>query len=218
MNDNSAAKKLIIIGAGDFGREVLAIVERINCQGNKWMLMGFVDDDPDLVGKTVGGYPVLGDLNWLLDNDDELFVVCSLGNSETRKTIIERIDGYDHIQYATLIDPSVIIMNDSEVGEGSIIAAGTVVTVNVVIGRHSIINLNCTIGHDTITGDFFTAHPGTNISGKVTMEDASYFGTGCKVIQGLHIAGGCIFGAGSVVINNINEAGTYVGNPVRRIK
>lgn len=211
-------KKLVIIGAGDFGREVTSLVERINEESQEWDLIGFVDDNPQIQNSLIEGYPVLGNTSWLKDYPKELYAVCSLGESQTRKKVIQKIRSCNRIRFATLIDPAAILMRGVTVEEGSIICAGTVLAINTIVGNHSIINLNCTIGHDTMTGDFFTAHPGTNISGKVIIDESGYFGTGCKVIQGVHITGDCVFGAGAVILRNIEIPGTYVGVPARKVK
>ena len=211
-------KDIVIIGAGDFGREVAAVVERINELTPTWNLVGFVDDNPDILGQTIDGYNVVGDSEWLKERDKPIYAVCSLGDSFTRKKVVKNISGAENVIFTTLIDPSAVIMRDVEIGEGSIICAGTVIAVNVKIGMHAILNLNCTVGHDTITGNYFTAHPGSNFSGKVVMGDCNYFGTGSKVIQGLHITEGCIFGAGAVVVKDIGQAGTYIGVPAQKIK
>lgn len=218
MRNTNLLQDLVIIGAGDFGREVAALIERINENNEIWNLCGFVDDDLDLIGQSIDGYPVLGDLSWLISQKEELYVVCSVGDSVVRKSLVEKCKNNDKLKYAILVDPSAILMKNTTIGEGSIIAAGTVIIANVKLGEHSIINLNCTIGHDTIMGKYFTAHPGTNISGGVIIGDECYFGTGSTVIQGLKVGEKCTIGAGAVVVKNIDEQGTYVGIPAYRLK
>lgn len=211
-------KDLVIVGAGDFGREIASIVERINEIEPIWDLIGFVDDNEELTGLIIDGYKVVGDSNWLASYSKEIFAVCSLGDSVTRKKVIQKILINPQVKFATLIDPAAILMRDDvKVEEGSVICAGTVLAINSHIGKHSIINLNCTIGHDTKTGDYFTAHPGTNISGKVVFGDACYCGTGSKVLQGLSVAENCVLGAGAVVVRNLGESGTYVGIPAKKL-
>lgn len=210
-------KDLILIGAGDFGREVSSVVERINEIEPTWNLIGFVDDNQDIQDTVIDGYKVIGDSEWLLKYPQQVYAVCTLGGSITRKKVIEKVSTNTNVKYATLIDPAAILMRDSAVKEGSIICAGTVLAINSRIGRHSILNLNCTIGHDTVTNDFFTAHPGTNISGKVVFGEACYCGTGSKVIQGLTVAPECTFGAGAVIVKDITESGTYVGVPAKKL-
>lgn len=206
-------KDLVIIGAGGLGREVAALVERINQRMPTWNILGFLDESKP-IGEQVDGYPVLGNLKWLNDNPT-VFTVCGVGTGNTRRKIVERINERSS-NVATLIDPSVLITGNCSIGEGSIICAGSILTTNIKIGKHVIINLSCTIGHDTILHDFCTAHPGVNISGKVTADECVDFGTGTKVIQGKHICENVILGAGSVVVKDIEEPGTYVGVPATK--
>ena len=210
-------KDLVIIGAGDFGREITALVERINEKKREWRLIGFLDDDPNLQGAIVEGYSVVGNTDWLCTREADIYAVCSIGNSAGRKKTVEKLHELNNLHFATLIDPDAVLMRGAKVHEGSIVCARSVLSINVQIGKHSIVNLNCTFGHDTTTGDFFTAHPGSNFSGKVNIGQSVYFGTGCKVIQGLSISGETVFGAGAVVVRNVTEKGTYVGVPVKRI-
>lgn len=210
MND------LIIIGAGDFGRETIWVAERMNLIKPVWNILGFVDDGK--VGEEVDGYPVLGSVEWLCGYSKEIYVTCAIANGEIKEHIWNRLSQNASIHAATLIDPNAIIGKGCTVGEGSIICAGTVLTIATRLGKNCIVNLNCTVGHDTIFGDFCTVHPGSNISGKVVIGNKTLIGTGTKVIQGLNIAPGAILGAGAVVIRDISEPGTYVGVPAKRIK
>ena len=209
-------KDLIIIGAGDFGRETIWVAERMNLIKPVWNILGFVDDGK--VGEEVDGYPVLGSVEWLRSYPKEIYVTCAIANGEIKERIWNHLSQNANIHAATLIDPSAIIGRNCTIGEGCIICAGTVLTVNCKFGKNCISNLNCTFGHDVILGDFCTVHPGSNISGKVVVGERVLMGTGTKIIQRLHIASGSILGAGTVVVRNIEEAGTYVGAPAKRLK
>lgn len=209
-------KDLVIIGAGDFGRETIWIAERMNEVEPKWNILGFVDDGK--VGEEIDGYPVLGSVEWLCGYSKEIHVTCAIANGEIKERIWNYLSQNANIHAATLIDPTAIIGKECTVGEGSIICAGTVLTVNVHLGKCCIVNLNCTLGHDAVLSDFCTLHPSCNISGKVVVGKCVLMGVGTKIIQGLRIAADTTLGAGAVVIRNISESGTYVGVPVKRIK
>lgn len=92
------------------------------------------------------------------------------------------------MKFATLIDPSVLVSKRVEIGEGSIICAGTIITVNIKIGNHVIVNLDCTIGHDDVIEDFVTIYPSVNVSGKVLIGECSELGTEMQIIQGKKVA------------------------------
>lgn len=208
-------KKLVIIGAGGFGREVIWLVERINAANARWDLLGFVDDAEGLPGSKVNGYEVLGDCEWLKKQNEDVYAVCAIGASKPRKKVISKLGNQN---YATLIDPSVEISNLVGIGEGCIICAGSIITVNIEIGKHVIINLDCTIGHDACISDYVTLYPSVNVSGNVLLEECVKIGTGCQIIQGLKIGVGTIVGAGATVVKELPENCTAVGSPAKPIK
>lgn len=213
-------KKLYIIGAGGFGREVAWLVERINEKNPTWEIKGFLDDDETKTGSFEGEYRVVGAVESVLNSSEDIYLVCAIGSAKVRTKIIGRIENANNnnIHFATLIDPSVICSKRIQIGSGTIICAGNILTVDINIGKHVILNLDCTIGHDVDIKDCVTVYPGVHISGTVNINKCVEIGTGAQVIQGRYIASEVIIGAGSVVIKDINESGTYVGSPVRKVK
>lgn len=208
-------KKLVIIGAGGFGREVEWLVERINKCTEEWDLIGFVDDGVEK-GTVVRNSKVIMNTADLKEYNEELYVAIAVGSARIRKIIYEKIKENSNLKYANLIDPSVLI-GDLNLGVGNIICAGTIVTVNVNLGNFNIINLDCTIGHDDIIKDFVTIYPSVNVSGNVVIDNYTEVGTGTQIIQGKNICSEVIIGAGATVVKNIEESGTYVGVPVKKL-
>lgn len=207
---------LYIIGSGDFGREVAWCVERINNVTPTWNLKGFIDDNETKWKTKEDGYIVLGDCEYLKQQENA-YAVCAVGNAKVRKQIIEKLSN-SGVRFATIVDPSVILSKRVSIGEGTIICAGTIITVDIEIGNHVIINLDCTLGHDDAIADYVTIYPSVNISGNVTVGECSELGTGMQIIQGKNIAPNTIIGAGAVVVKDLNESGTYVGSPAKKIK
>lgn len=210
-------KELYIVGAGGFGREVAWLVERINKKEKLWNLVGFLDDSKESWGKEINGHQVLGGLDFLQNKQGECWVICAIGASQVRKTVIERLEQYTNVRFATLIDPTVLLSDFVEIGEGSILCAGTILTVNIQIGNHVIVNLDCTVGHDAILEDYVTVYPSVNISGNVLVKQCVELGTGTQIIQGKTIGTSSIVGAGAVVVKDIPEKCTAVGIPAKAI-
>ena len=209
-------KDLYIIGAGGFGREVAWLVERINNVEPTWNLKGFIDDNENLWGTDEGDYPVWGGCDYL-KTLGEVYAVCAVGVAKVRKLITEKFKE-SSVKFATVIDPSVLISEKAEIGEGTIVCAGTIITVDIKIGNHVILNLDCTVGHDDILENFVTVYPSVNISGNVRVGECSELGTGTQIIQGKSIVPNTIIGAGAVVVKDCVESGTYVGSPAKKIK
>ena len=211
-------KDLYIVGAGGFGREVAWLVERINQENEEWNLKGFIDDNSAIHGTQEGGYTVIGGCDYLKTLSEPVWVVCAIGNSKIRKKIIEKLYDISKVQFATLVDPSIIKSSRVTIQEGSILCAGTIMTVDIKIGSHVIINLDCTIGHDVIIQDFVTIYPSVNVSGNVLIGECVELGTGAQIIQGKDVCCGSIIGAGAVVVSNLEKSGTYVGVPAKKVK
>jgi len=95
---------------------------------------------------------------------------------------------------------------------------GSILTVNITIGEHVIVNLDCTIGHDAIIKDYCTLYPSVNLSGNTHLNSCVELGTGCQVIQGISIDTETIVGAGAVVVRNLPANCTAVGSPAKPIK
>ena len=208
-------KDIVIIGAGGFGREVAWLIEDINKVNNEWNIVGFVDDNKSIQGTEINGYKVVGDIDWL--EKQEVFVVNAIGDPVIKKKVMDKLDGSKN-KYPVLIHPSVICSDRVSFGEGSIICAGNIITVNVEIGKHVIINLDCTIGHDANIGDYSTVLPSVNVSGFVKTEECVSVGTGSAIIQGVNIGRNTVVGAGAVVVKDLPANCTAVGSPAKPIK
>lgn len=211
-------KELYIIGAGGFGREIAWLVERINEKEQTWDLKGFVDDNQAIWGKEYDDYRVVGGCDFLRNADHDVWVVCAIGASKTRKKIIDSLVDAKHLHFATVVDPTVQMSKRVQIGEGTMICAGNIITVDVTIGKHTIINLDCTIGHDAVLGDFVTMYPSVNVSGCSTIGSETELGTGMQTIQGVCIGSQTIVGAGAVVIRELPDRCVAVGSPAKPIK
>ena len=209
-------KNIAIFGCGGFGREVKWLIDDINRKSNEWNFIGYFDDDftnalhiPDV--------QKIGNLNDLNNWKDSLCLVFAIGNPQIKKRIIINVNN-PNISYPILIHPTVCIGNDVEIGKGSIICAACIITVNIKIGEHVILNLGCTVGHDSIIGDFSSFMPSVNISGEVVTGECVYAGTGVKIINRLQIGDETIIGAGAVVSKSLPSKCTAVGIPAKPIK
>lgn len=208
-------KPIAIFGAGGFGLEVAMLIEQINHGLPQWNLIGFFDDSKP-TGSEINKWQVLGGVEDLNAWREPLAVVFAIGIPKTKLSIIEKIDN-PNIWYPTLFHPSVIVGASDyvQIGEGGIVCAGTIITTNIRIGRHVILNLACTVGHETNIDDFCAFMPSCNISGQVMVGRASFWGTGAKIINGRKVGNYTTIGAGAVVTKDIPDHVTAVGVPAR---
>ena len=214
----SKLKEIAIYGAGGFGLEVAMLIEQINDIKREWQVVGFFDDgEPE--GKRINGYHVLGGIEKLNQWESGLSLVLALGIPTSKKSIWEKIEN-EKISYPVLMHPSVITGSKDylKIGEGSIFCAGTIITTNISIGSHVILNLCCTVGHETKIGDFSSFMPTCNISGEVKIGEATFWGTGSKIINKRTVGDNVIVGAGAVVTKDIPDNVTAAGIPASIIK
>jgi sugar O-acyltransferase (sialic acid O-acetyltransferase NeuD family) len=211
-------KDIAIFGVGGFGREVLALIQDINRIEPQWNIVGFFDDGYEK-GLIINGYPTLGKTEDLNNWETDIAIAISIGSPVVKKKILDNIYN-PKVSYPTLIHPSVWIGDRDfvEIGEGNIFCAGVMITTNVKIKNFVILNLQCTVGHDSVINDYAAFMPSVNISGEVTIGEGVYVGTGAKIVNQLEIGDYTIVGAGAVVSKTLPAHCTAVGVPAKPIK
>lgn len=210
---------LVIIGAGGFGREVLDIVNASNGDGpgipeTSLNFLGFIDDGvPDADRLARIGATHLGGVDALRDFAGTSYLV-GVGSPAVKAMLVARAEAAGLVPH-TLVHPGATLGADVEVGAGTVLCAGVRITTNVRIGRHVHINLNATVGHDTVVEDFVTVNPLAAISGDVIVRRGAMVGTTACVNQGLEIGAGAVVGSGAAVIRDTDAGTTVVGVPAR---
>ena len=191
--------KKALIGYGGHAREVMAQMnEKLTC---------FVDDQ----------YVVENTLPLSDFDPNEYIVMIAVADSKSRFDIVQRLP--KETKYFTWIHPTALIMSDDvEIGEGSFIGAHSILTTNIKIGKHAILNRGNHIGHDCEIGDYFSAMPGAIVSGNVKIYDLVYMGNNSSIREKLSVHSLITIGMNSAVVKNIEESGVYVGCPAVKIK
>jgi sugar O-acyltransferase (sialic acid O-acetyltransferase NeuD family) len=209
---------VVILGAGGFARELYWVFLEANKQKKQWNVLGFLDDKPELNGAAICDLPVLGPMAWLERNRRKnIQVISSAGDPHTRQALAQRATTLG-FRFSTIIHPSARMSKWVDLGPGTVITAGCVLTTQVKIGAHTLVNLNSTVGHDCVIGAYTNINPGCRISGAVCFGDGVYFGTGAVIIQGKSVGEWSVIGAGAVVTSDIPSYVTAVGVPCRVIK
>jgi sugar O-acyltransferase (sialic acid O-acetyltransferase NeuD family) len=211
-------EKIVIVGAGGHGRETLDIFEANNERRDAWNILGFIDDNPQIQGQRIRGYPVLGGVDWFSKFEaKEVRTVIAIGDNKVRKKVAEKIGRYG-AKFCNIIHPSVVMTPHVKLGEGIIIAAGSIFTSDIRIHNHVIINTDVTVGHDTVIENFVNLNPGVHINGSNKILEGAYIGSGAVTIQNITIGKWSIIGAGAVVVNDVPEKVVAVGLPAKPIK
>ncbi|MDJ1502655.1 acetyltransferase [Xanthocytophaga agilis] len=208
---------MLIIGAKGFAKEVLEIAYQINLTDNLAFFDNVSTDIPDIL---YDKFPVIKTFeeasNYFTKYGNGFNL--GIGNPSSRAALYKRFIELGGIP-TSIISPFANIGHyNNKIGECVNIMTGTVITNDVTIGRGSLINLNCTIGHDTIMGEFCELSPGVHVSGNCQIGDYCNIGTGAVILPKVKLGRNVIVGAGAVVTKDVDENTLVVGMPAKEIK
>jgi sugar O-acyltransferase (sialic acid O-acetyltransferase NeuD family) len=128
------------------------------------------------------------------------------------------VEANPDLEFPTLLHPLAWIGNRISIAMGTVVCAGSMLTTDLRLGAHTIVNLDCTIGHDCEIADFVTFAPSVNVSGAVTILEGCDIGTGACLIQGIRVGEWSVLGAGAVATQDVPANVTAVGVPAKVIK
>lgn len=202
--------RLFIIGCSGHGK----VAADIAVKTGKYDQICFLDDNPK--SECCMQFPVVRNSRYEgISPEDEVFV--AIGNPRIRKKLMEQYQA-EGFNLATLIHPDAVIGMNVKIGAGTIIMAGAVVNPDTELGDGVIVNTGATVDHDNRVSDYVHVSVGAHLAGTVSVGVRTWVGAGAVVSNNIVICDDVMVGAGAVVIRDIQECGTYVGVPARKIK
>lgn len=212
-------KDIAIVGAGGFGKEVAAILLKINDHGPCWNLVGFFDDGIE-EGTTISKYgDVLGGIEKLNDWKGSLSVVFAIGSPKVLQLLVSKIAN-PQINFPNIIHPEVFFADKEtlKMGQGNVVVRGCSFSVDVKVGDFNQFNSISALAHDVEVGSYNVFMPLTRVSGEVQIGDANVFGLNTLILQGLKIGDRKRTGPGAVILTRPRKEGLYMGNPAKLTK
>lgn len=207
-----AMKKIIIVGAGGFGRELLWWIKDINKVHQKWEVQGFIDDNLNALDEYECDYPVIGTIKDWEPKEDEEFAL-AFGSPELKRKIVALLKSKG-AKFATIIHPTAMLSDFAKCGEGLIMFPYSKISCNTTVGDFVTL-LATPIGHDTIIGDYTVISGGCNIVRNVKIGKDVFIAAGVCVAQDISVGDGAFLGLGSVVLKDVPAGATVFGNPAR---
>ena len=208
--------KIIIIGAGGHAKVVCDSLQLSLKQGGGGAIVGFVDDDLRLSGKSLLGFPILGPVESLVDLEFDSLIV-GVGDNRIRRRVYEWAKGKEYA-FVNAIHPTAVIASDVSIGEGATIFGNVVVNSGTSIGNNVILNTACTVDHDCSIADHVHIAPGVHLAGGVVVGEDAFVGIGASIIPYKKVGKHSVIGAGVVVVDDIPDGVTAVSGRARVIK
>ncbi len=208
--------RLLIIGAGGFGREVLQWALDIQKQSDvDWEVGGFLDANQKAFEQFDIEFPILGDAEiWHPSSEDRF--ICAIGDPAIRLRICRDLQQRG-AQFVSLIHPSAIVGSRCTIGAGTILCPGVTVTVDATIGNFVILNIRACVGHDAHVGDGCTVNDFCDITGNAKLGEGVFLGSHSSVTPSAKVGDYARVGAGSVVVRRVRANTTVMGPTAKRI-
>lgn len=206
-------KNLIIIGAGGVGGFLAYNIQRL---GDQYRLLGFLDDNKDLINQSKFGYLVLGGIDDASNYTDCVFLL-GIAYPTVKQKIVERLS-HLCLSYVNYISPSAYISPGVEIGQGVIIYPNSFVDHHCVIGDYVTINACCSVGHDCKLSDYVTLAPNVALAGYTQCLEVSEIGIGAKTRQNVVIGKGALVGGQAMVVSDVPDYTLAVGVPAKQVK
>jgi sugar O-acyltransferase (sialic acid O-acetyltransferase NeuD family) len=204
-------KRLIFVGGGDLGREILAWMLHANPSLSSEVKLCFIDDSIDCMSAAGLSLDFLGSIEGFipLSNDE---IVFSMANPLTRKHIVSALASRN-CNAASFVHPSVIRSLTSVIGTGCILLPYSILSENAHVGDYSIVNCHSSVGHDTRVGSFVTISSHVDITGHCVIEDGAFLASGSRILPGKRVGARAVVGAGAVASRSVPDGNTLYATP-----
>ncbi|HET8887033.1 MAG TPA: NeuD/PglB/VioB family sugar acetyltransferase [Salinimicrobium sp.] len=206
---------VIILGKGGHAKTIIDMIEE---QGI-YNIVGVTDYE--VSEAEFAGYPVLGTDDVLPGYfkkgvKNAVIGVGGFRNNDLRIKLFNRAKKVG-FNLPVIVHHSAIVSKTSKIGEGTVIKRGAIVDTDVTIGKNNVLELGSTVGHESKVGDHVLISANSIVSAYDIIEDDVFLAVSSTIISGLKVCSGTLIGAGSVVVKDIEQPGTYFGLPAKLI-
>jgi len=209
-------RKCVIVGAGTYGQVYAKYLSK------EYDILGYVDDNLELLNQEVHGHLVLGKVEVLFQPERFDFantnVFVPIGDNLIRTRLLEKIRGFGY-RTPSFIHPTVIIDSSVKIDEPVYILPGTNIMPYTTISKDVMISMGVNIAHHTFIkeGCFFSQ--GTNIGASIVIERLAYIGIAATLMTGVkRIGQNSLVGAGAVVIRDVPDNVVVAGVPAKFLR
>ena len=208
-------KRLLIIGAGGFGREIAVWASDVQARDQGFRVEGFLDANPSALDGFKTGLPILADPLDYKPSDQDVFV-CAIGDPVQKLKICRSMKERGAL-FLTLLHPTAVVGPRCQIGEGCVVCPGAILTTDIELGAFVTLNILSCIGHDVVVGQGCILNPHAGVMGRARLGEGVFLGSHAVVLPGAKVGDYARVGAGSVVLNKAAARTTVMGVPARKV-
>ena len=205
-------QRIFLLGAGGFTKQIIDIFKMRNVN-----ITGIFDDNKVINTSYYYDYKIIDSIKNVykyIDRNDLLF--CGIGDNKIRKDVVSNLTMYNFIN---VISPLANISKTTKIiGTGNYIGHYVNLISDSTLGNFNFMNDNSMIGHDVTIGDYNHMCPMAVAGGNVNIGNGNLIGTNATINPKITIGDNNIIGAGGIIIKNVDNNNTIVGNPGKIIK
>lgn len=207
--------RVILVGAGGFGREVLGWVRQSQLWGGDATFEGFLDSDHH----ALRNHPIAGSIvgrpeDFAIRESDRF--ICAIGTPSVKLRVCLDLRARG-ATFVNLLHPAAVIGDRVTFGVGCVVCPGAVVTSDVAIGDFVTLNVSASVGHDVRLGDGCTLSGHADVTGGCTVGQGVFLGSHASILPGVTLGDRSVVGAGSVAYRSVPAGATVFGVPARRV-
>ena len=206
-------KRLLIIGAGAAGREILSWLKNIDTK--EWEIGGFLDDNLHALDSYSCSHKIIGGVSNYTPDINDVFI-CGIFSPRVKLELCRKLQSQG-AKFITAIHPSAVISEDCKIGVGCVVYPHVYIAAHAVLGDFVCLNVSASVGHDAVLGDGCTLSGHCDITGNVKLSEGVFMGTHAAIIPNIHVGEYAKIGAGSVVFKNVKPNITIMGIPARQL-
>jgi len=205
-------ERLLIVGAGGFGREVLMWATD-TWPESAHRIAGFLANHNHSAADHQPEKPIFGDPATFVPAAGDAFLL-AIGVPFIRRTVAEALLSKG-AAFLTLVHPTAIVAPNAALGAGSILCPYAVLSDSARIGRFTLLNYHSSLGHDAQTGDFCVLSPYAALGGNATVSDDVFLGMHASVGPGKRVGRRSKLSANSCALADVPDDRLVFGVPGR---
>lgn len=209
-------ESIILLGGGGHCKSCIDVIE----QEGKYEIIG-ITDLPEKAGQTMAGYPVIGtddDLPELKKKCNNFLITIGHIQSPVLRIKLFELLNELGVNIPVIISPHAVVSRLAKIGAGTIVMHNALVNTEAVIGENCILNTGALIEHESLVGAHCHISTYAILNGQCQVGSGCFIGSRTVLANNISLPANTLIAAGSVILRSLEKSGTYIGNPLRKIR